>query len=137
MICKNCGTDNAENSSFCSSCGASMNAESAPAPAPAPAPTYVNVQMPSNVSEPISVGGYVGMFILMGIPLVNIICLIVWICSSNKNTKNFGLAYLILIGITVGISIITTIIIFLIGGFAMSATIPEIVEGLLGVLTLI
>lgn len=131
MICKNCGTDNAENSSFCSSCGASMNV------APAPAPTYVNVQMPSNVSEPISVGGYVGMFILMGIPLVNIICLIVWICSSNKNTKNFGLAYLILIGISVGISIITTIVIFLIGGFAMSATIPEIVEGLLGVLTLL
>lgn len=104
---------------------------------PTPAPTYVNVQMPSNVSEPISVGGYLGMFILMGIPLVNIICLIVWICSSNKNTKNFGLAYLILIGISVGISIITTVVIFLIGGFAMSATIPEIVEGLLGVLTLL
>ncbi|MGN0654677.1 MAG: zinc ribbon domain-containing protein [Oscillospiraceae bacterium] len=133
MICKNCGTDNAENSSFCSSCGASMNAT----PTPTPAPTYVNVQMPSNVSEPISVGGYLGMFILMGIPLVNIICLIVWICSSNKNTKNFGLAYLILIGISVGISIITTVVIFLIGGFAMSATIPEIVEGLLGVLTLL
>ena len=130
MICKNCGTDNAENSSFCSSCGASMNV------APAPAPTYVNVQMPSNVSEPISVGGYVGMFILMGIPLVNIICLIVWICSSNKNTKNFGLAYLILIGISVGLSILTTVLIAVLGGFTALAAYTDKAGMMLSLLTL-
>ena len=38
-----------------------------------------------------SIGQYVGMFILSALPVVNLICWIVWLCSpnTNKNKKNF------------------------------------------------
>ena len=37
------------------------------------------------------IGQYVGMFILSALPVVNLICWIVWLCSpnTNKNKKNF------------------------------------------------
>ncbi len=49
-------------------------------------------------TQVMSVGQYVGMFILSAIPIVNIICWIVWLCSSNtnKNKKNYIKASIIL-----------------------------------------
>lgn len=37
------------------------------------------------------IGQYVGMLILSTLPVVNLICWIVWLCSpnTNKNKKNF------------------------------------------------
>ena len=58
--------------------------------------------------EVMSVGSYIGMFILSAIPVVNVICWIVWLVSSNtnKNKKNFLIAYIILwvIGIVISIA---------------------------------
>jgi hypothetical protein len=49
-------------------------------------------------SEPLSVGQYIGMFLLMSIPIVNLIMPLVWAFggSVNTNKKNFARAFLIL-----------------------------------------
>ena len=58
-------------------------------------------------TEVMSVGEYIGMFILSSIPIVNIICWIVWLVSSNtnKNKKNYVIASIVvwIIGIVVSI----------------------------------
>ncbi|MGI6616225.1 MAG: zinc ribbon domain-containing protein [Dethiobacteria bacterium] len=52
-------------------------------------------------SEPLSVGNYIVMFLLMSIPLLNIILLFVWGFGSsvNRNRKNFARATLIMFAI--------------------------------------
>lgn len=59
-----------------------------------------------------SIGSYVGMFILSAIPIVNIICWIVWLCSkdTNKNKKNYIIASIILFAIYLGITILFVIL---------------------------
>lgn len=59
-----------------------------------------------------SVGSYIGMFILSAIPIVNIICWIVWLVSpnTNKNKKNYCIATIVLWIIGVVLSIIVSII---------------------------
>lgn len=49
-------------------------------------------------TEVMSIGSYILMFILSAIPVVNIICWIVWLVSpnTNKNKKNFIWAQIIM-----------------------------------------
>lgn len=58
--------------------------------------------------EVMSVGAYIGMFILSAIPVINVICWIVWLCSSNtnKNKKNYVKANIVLWLLTLVIAII-------------------------------
>lgn len=130
MICKNCGMNNADNVQFCSNCGAST--QQAPAPAYNAqngnngAPTYVNVQVPSDTNNLVSIGAYVGMWFAMCVPILNIVMMIIWGTSGNRSKKNFVLAYLILIAISVGIAIIASVIIFLLTGVTMFALTSEL-----------
>ena len=52
-------------------------------------------------TEVMSIGSYVLMFILSAIPVVNIICWIVWLVSpnTNKNKKNFIWAQIIMVAV--------------------------------------
>lgn len=52
-------------------------------------------------TEVMSIGSYILMFILSAIPVVNIICWIVWLVSpnTNKNKKNFILAQIIMVAV--------------------------------------
>ena len=130
MICKNCGMDNADNVQFCSNCGAST--QQAPAPAYNAqngnngAPTYVNVQVPSDTNNLVSIGAYVGMWFAMCVPILNIVMMIIWGTSGNRSKKNFVLAYLIMIAISVGITIIASVLIFLLTGVTMFALTSEL-----------
>ena len=66
-------------------------------------PPYQQDFMPYDpTSEVMSIGSYIGMFILSAIPIVNIICWIVWLVSpnTNKNKKNFIWAQIIMIAIS-------------------------------------
>jgi len=49
-------------------------------------------------TQVMSIGAYIGMFIISAIPIVNIICWIVWLVSpnTNKNKKNYCIATIIL-----------------------------------------
>lgn len=69
---------------------------------PQPQPQY------DETNAVMSVGQYIVMFILCAIPVVNIICWIVWLCSSktNKNKKNYIIANIILWVIAIVISVV-------------------------------
>lgn len=73
-------------------------------------PQYVQTYDPTTAV--MSVGSYIGMFILSAIPIVNIICWIVWLVSpnTNKNKKNYCIATIVLWAIGVVLSIIVSII---------------------------
>lgn len=62
--------------------------------------------------EPISTGGYIGILLLMAVPIVNLICLIVWACGGCKkvNKRNLSRAMLVLMLISL-----------ILGGLAMLA----------------
>ena len=52
-------------------------------------------------TEVMSIGSYILMFVLSAIPVVNIICWIVWLVSpnTNKNKKNFIWAQIIMVAV--------------------------------------
>ncbi len=57
--------------------------------------------------QPISMWGYVGYMVLFSIPLVGLICMIVFAVSGRKLAlKNFARAYLVLLAIGIVISIV-------------------------------
>lgn len=62
--------------------------------------------------EVMSVGSYILISILSSIPVVNIICWIVWLVSpnTNKNKKNYVIAKIIVYAICVGIGIIAGVL---------------------------
>lgn len=138
MVCQSCGKELADNANFCPDCGTSTSSAPAPAPAPTPipaqpayipAPQAVYVQpavSPSSapLCEPVSVGSFVGMFILQTIPLVGLIMLIVWACDSNKSKKNYAIASFIMMLIAIGIGILITIL----GGLGLAGIASYIEE---------
>lgn len=67
--------------------------------------------------EVMSVGSYVLMFILLSIPVVNVICWIVWLVSpnTNKNKKNYVIANIIIYAISVGVLILAGIVMAALG----------------------
>lgn len=83
-----------------------------PPPKPAPVPvantsakTQYNTK--DNLVKPLSIGAYIGTFIILAIPIVNLIMLLVWSFSDsvNINKKHMAIAILILILISIVISI--------------------------------
>lgn len=134
QFCQYCGAGMEPNSTFCQACGKSQSAQAAPA-APAqqaytaPSPAYTapqqqysnpnstpqynpntayNAGVQSALDAPLKVGDYVGMFLLMCIPIVRFIMILVWGfgSSSNTNKKNFARAVMILFVIGLALSIV-------------------------------
>ena len=124
MVCRNCGTQNADNVQYCSNCGASTQQNPAPSYQAQNGATYVNVQIPND--NLVSIGAYVGMWFAMCVPVLNIIMMIIWGTSGNKSKRNFVLAYLILIAISVGLTILSFIIIGALGGLTALAITSEL-----------
>lgn len=62
--------------------------------------------------EVMSVGSYISMFILLSIPVVNVICWIKWLINpnTNKNKKNYVIANIIVSLIFVAIGIIAGVL---------------------------
>lgn len=125
MFCANCGNKLPEGAKFCGDCGTktepvqpayTASAESAPMSPNQPpsaypppvqtAPSYQQAYTPPQSTaysgqsgvEPLSVGQYIGMFLLMCVPILNIILLFMWGfgSSANLNKKNFARAALII-----------------------------------------
>jgi hypothetical protein len=128
MFCANCGNKLPEGAKFCGGCGAktepvqpdyTASVEPAPMRPASPtsvntppvqtAPSYQQAYAPTQAiaysgqlgDEPLRVGQYIGMFLLMCVPILNIILLFVWGfgSSANLNKKNFARAALILCAI--------------------------------------
>ena len=146
MFCEKCGNKLPDGAKFCGGCGAKTEplqpaytaaeepapARSAPPPAYAPPvqTAYASQQPPAYSqkpdSDPLRVGQYIGMLLLMCIPLLNIILLFVWSFggSVNLNKKNFAKASLILGAIGLILSIVF--------GAALSSIIGELLDGMGG-----
>ena len=145
-FCTNCGNSIPDNVKFCTSCGASM-ATGAAAGTPAqsmkqtvpPGPPVQSVQQPIQQpapaytvppavykEEPVSTGGYIGIMLLMLIPIINLILLIIWACGGCRkvNKRNFARALLVWLLIA---AVLTTLFIF-IGGLLFGDTINAIKE---------
>ena len=57
--------------------------------------------------KPISMWGYFGYEILFSIPLIGLICLIVFACASkNKNVKNFARSYFCMLILVIVMAVI-------------------------------
>jgi hypothetical protein len=143
MFCENCGNKLPDGAKFCGGCGAktepaqsAYTAAAEPAPArPVPLPAYAQQQTYAQQppaysgqpgSEPLRVGQYIGMLLLMCVPILNIILLFVWSFggSVNLNKKNFARASLILGAIGLILSIVF--------GAALSSIIGELLGGMGG-----
>ena len=139
--CTKCGTQVADGVKFCTSCGSPMGAAQ-PQAAPqqpqqqtsqpqsqqpyvqqvqyAPAPPAVYTE------EPISTGSYIGIFFLLMIPVVNIICLIVWACGGCNKKNKTNLSRAMLVWMLIGALIAA--IIGLAGGLLFGDSFNELME---------
>lgn len=64
-----------------------------------------------------TIGAWIITFLLLSIPLVNIVLIFVWAFDAKSERRNFSRAYLIIVGIVFVLSILAGIVIF-----ALSAT---------------
>lgn len=123
MICSQCGKNNPDDARFCDGCGntlqaASINQGYAPPPPP---PQYQQPQYqqsyqqpgytPAVDNSPLSVGQYIGMYLIQLIPVVGFILLLVWAFSAdtNLNKKNWAKAMLIIMLIGIVLTIVISI----------------------------
>lgn len=111
--CSKCGAQVSDGVKFCTSCGTSISSvqQSQVAPqqhsvAPPPVqpfqqqsatPPSPQPQAAVYTEEPITTGGYIGILFLMMIPIVNVLCLIVWACGgcNKRNKTNLSRAMLV------------------------------------------
>ncbi len=96
--------------------------QAAPRPIPQVATGQVYQQQPPRIdplTTPLSVGSYMGMFLLMAIPFVNFVMMLIWLFGSttNKNKKNFAIAMVLF-------TIIMMVISFLLSGLIFAILAP-------------
>ena len=133
--CQKCGARLPEGRAVCSMCGFD-NAQAAQpgaephaqpfnpgGPAPGPNPPYgrpnPSYGAPPHDSrrDPLSVGDIFVSWLLLSIPIVNIVMIIVWLTSSstNINKKNFAKAALIMYAIGIVLWILAAIVFSIVG----------------------
>ena len=147
-FCRECGSELKPGIAFCTECGAKAPEEikpevihePAPAPKPVPAPipkaTQTQASAPEPAAapseeapakgskyEPITTWGYVGILLLMCLPVIGLIFVIIWACGgcTKINKRNLSRAYLIFMAISLVISIIIGIIVGITAGAAAAA----------------
>jgi hypothetical protein len=151
MFCANCGNKLPEGAKFCGDCGVNTEpvqpdytASEKPSPMRPPAPpppfnmppvqtapfqqqAYATPQSAACPGQPgdkpLRVGQYIGMLLLMCVPILNIILLFVWGfgSSANLNKKNFARAALILCAIM--------LIIWIVAGGIIGGSLGSIIRG--------
>ncbi|MCD6321655.1 MAG: zinc-ribbon domain-containing protein [Clostridiales bacterium] len=145
MFCEQCGKEIPENSKFCPACGAIVEPSAPMAPAVEPEPQLDSTTEPTeipktqqapppaavinttqntsynnkdNLIKPLSIGSYIGIIILMAIPIINLIMLLVWSFSDtvNLNKKHYAIAVLIMILVSILITVGLVILAVTVGG---------------------
>lgn len=107
MYCTKCGREISDTSNVCSYCGTDVRYQTVYSDSG----NYSNSNTTPYIHEdtnPMTVGNYLVMLLLMCIPLVNLVLLCIWAFSmdTNVNKKNFARAYLILILIGLVLSVL-------------------------------
>ena len=80
--------------------------------------------MSNTENEPVSIGNWILTFILLAIPLVNLIMLIIWAVSSgtHPSKKTFAQAYFVLLAIIFCLAIALALVLPLLGYHSHSAS---------------
>lgn len=153
-FCTNCGTSIPDDKNFCTECGSSVATETPvrqqtpPPTQTTPPPVQPNYQYqaaptgdaePAKGSkfEPITTGGYIGIMLLMCIPIVGLILMIIWAFGGCKkvNKRNLARASLIMMVIGAILSLIFGFVVKSLFNTAMEAvgidnqTIESLVDG--------
>lgn len=117
VICTNCGTENKDGAKFCVSCGSGLSGRGAAqggafrggaAPAgyqntASANPGAVYAVPDQDRDQVMGLGAWLLVFLLMIIPIVNIICLIVWAVSGKTNRNKQNMARAAIIWMVIGI----------------------------------
>ena len=79
-------------------------------------PAQYNIPAPES-ERAVSIGDWILTFIILLLPVVNIVMMFVWAFSSNtpKSKSNFFKAYLIVVGVMLLLAIIATVVLFSLG----------------------
>ena len=127
MYCPNCGSEIKENSTFCTNCGKAVsttecrsaehdyNHAAEPTGASAGYPVPPTQSANGDCMEPMTVKDYIGMMLLMLIPVANIVLLFVWAFGgpTNRNKRNYCRAALLLAAIVLAIYAVIAVIVVL------------------------
>lgn len=129
--CKQCGAPLQNGKQFCAACGAAVTRDAPEAPADLfeasmqearkaqrtqqtqkkpRQPYYPAANEPPQKGSRyavMGVGSYIGIFLLMSIPLVNVLLVIIWSCGGckNQNKRNYARALLIVNLIVIAVSV--------------------------------
>lgn len=75
---------------------------------------YINPPPSDSKYASMNIWSYVGMMILFSLPIIGFILAIIWACDSNHiNRRNYARALLVLIAITIILSVVITVVGFL------------------------
>ena len=101
MYCANCGNEVQNGADVCTNCGKALPVQDA-----------VQQSSYDPTRSVMSVGSYIGVFLLSAIPIVNIVCWIVWLVSpnTNRNKKNYIIANIVLFVVGFLLSILVVVI---------------------------
>ena len=107
MNCNQCGTQLPPGATHCNNCGYTVIQQPPSNNQPMNQGQYTPPMIPAMNTEPLTVGSYLLMFVIMSLPLINLIMLFVWgFGDSNENRKNFARAGLIMIAISIVLSVV-------------------------------
>ena len=128
-FCTNCGATLPDDKNFCTECGTPVAIEEPVQQTPPPtyqyqntAPAGENVPPKGSKYDPITTGGYIGIMLLMCIPIVGLILMLVWAFGGCKKLNKRNLARASLIMMAIGL------VFSLIFGFIAKAVVNKAVE---------
>ena len=112
-ICKNCGYSAKDTDQFCFQCGQPLEDKTEQNTDQTAYETQNNNA--ENVDKPLSIKDYLIVFLIMMIPIANIIMLLIWAFDkkANTNRRNFARAGLIYMIIWYVLGILLAIVIFI------------------------
>lgn len=106
MNCSQCGAALQPGAAFCAGCGARQPGPAAYAPGCGQPPASPPFQAATS-APPLSVGGYLVLFVVSSLPLVGLVMLVVWAASAdNPNKKNYARAMLVVNAVFLVLSIV-------------------------------
>lgn len=110
-LCKYCGAPIGEDDRFCTACGKPVSSAEGQTQSEKPYGETGEKAEPQLDREPITVGGYLIMFLVLCIPIVNLVVLLLWAFGKNGNVnrRNFSRAALVYLAIAIVLCIGATV----------------------------